>query len=265
MRNTENEDRLRALLGPERGKNVFWLTETDSTNRQLRTLAESGAEAGTVLLADAQTAGRGRLGRSFASPMGKGLYLSYLLRPEISPAELGKLTPWAAVAVRRAVQAVCGLEADIKWVNDLLCHGRKLCGILTEGAFREGRLRYAVLGIGLNVTALPEDLPTELREKATSVYRETGDIPDRTVLAAAIGRALDALPELWESGDEAYYREYRAHCVTLGRQVRLSSGETGFAAGLDRDYALLLRSDDGTERRVLSGEALYTQEDNRSE
>ena len=165
-RNTEMEVRLRALLGREREGDIFWLSETDSTNRQLRTPADSGAAAGTVLLADGQSAGRGRLGRSFASPAGKGLYLSYLLRPDIPPPALGRLTPWAAVAVRRAVGAVCGLGADIKWVNDLLCRGRKLCGILTEGAFRDGKLRYAVLGVGLNVSALPEDLPAELRETA---------------------------------------------------------------------------------------------------
>ena len=251
----EQEACLRALLGQER--DICWLTETDSTNRQLRLLAEHGAAAGSVLLADAQTAGRGRLGRAFASPMGKGLYLSCLLRPAISPAALGKLTPWAAVAVRRAVKAVCGLEADIKWVNDLLCHNRKLCGILTEGAFRDGQLRYAILGIGLNVSALPEDFPPELREIATSVYQETGQFFDRAALAAEIIRELDRLPTLWEYGDEAYFREYRAHCVTLGRYVRLSSGETGFAADLDRDYALLLRRADGTETRVMSGEALF--------
>lgn len=254
-RNTEKEAHLRALLGPERGKDVFWLTTTDSTNRQLRILADSGAAAGTVLLADTQTAGRGRMGRRFASPAGKGLYLSYLLRPDIAPSEVGKLTPWAAVAVRRAVKTVCGLEADIKWVNDLLCYGRKLCGILTEGAFRDGKLCYAVLGVGLNVSALPTDFPIELRETATSVYQETGRLPDRATLASELIRELDELPELGNS--EAYYREYRAHCVTLGKDVRLSGGETGFAADLDRDFALLFRTEDGTEKRVTTGEALF--------
>lgn len=255
-RNGETEARLRALLGSER--DIFWLTETDSTNRQLRILASSGAAGGTALLADMQSAGRGRLGRKFASPMGKGLYLSYLLRTDIPPSELGKLTPWAAVAVRRAVKAVCGLEAEIKWVNDLLCHGRKLCGILTEGAFRAGKLCYAVLGVGLNVSALPGDFPMELRETATSIYQETGRLYDRVALASAIIRELDALPEPGDGG-ETYYREYRAHCVTLGKNVRLSSGETGFAADLDRDYALLLRRADGTETSVMSGEALFTE------
>lgn len=256
-RSIENEERLRTLLGPERAGDIFWLRSTDSTNRQLKTLAESGTAAGTVLLADAQTAGRGRSGRQFASPMGKGLYLSCLLRPEIVPGELGKLTPRAAVAVRRAVEAVCGLEADIKWVNDLLCHGRKLCGILTEGAFRDGEFGFAVLGVGLNVSALPGDLPPELWETATSIYRETGTIPDRAELAAEIIRELDRLPGLWDSGGEAYYEEYRTHCVTLGKQVRLSTGESGLAAALDRDYSLLLRAADGTETRIRSGEAVF--------
>lgn len=251
----ENEARLRERLGPERGGSVLWLTETDSTNRQLRLLAESGAEAGTVLLADSQTAGRGRLGRSFASPAGKGLYLSLLL-PAFPAEELGKLTPRAAVAVRRAVKSVCGLETDIKWVNDLLVNGKKLCGILTEGAFREGRLQYAVLGVGLNVSALPEDFPAELRETATSILRETGRAIDRAALAAELIRELDRLQDPGEGDGKADFREYRAHCVTLGRHVRLSTGETGFAAALERDYALLLRREDGSELRVSSGEAL---------
>ncbi len=255
-RNTAAEARLHSLLPGYAGE-LFWLRETDSTNRQLRILAETGAEAGTVLLADGQTAGHGRLGRSFASPDGKGLYLSLLLRPEVSPTELGSLTPWAAVAVRRAVREVCGLNADIKWVNDLLCRGRKLCGILTEGAFREGKVQYAVLGVGVNLSALPEDFPPELRETATSIRQETGLSPEREALAAAVIRELAELPRLWKTGGEAYFTEYCSACVTLGQPVRLSDGTEGVAETLGRDFALLLRLPDGGLQRVQSGEAVF--------
>lgn len=251
-RNLEAEARLTALL-PEGG--FLWLRETDSTNRQLRILAASGAAAGTALLADRQTDGRGRMGRSFASPAGKGLYVSVLLRPGLAPDSLGCLTPWAAVAVRRAVRETCGLDAQIKWVNDLLCRGKKLCGILTEGAFRDGEAQFAVLGVGLNVSALPSDFPPELRETATSVLLETGAAPPVETLAAAVIRALRALPEHWKTGGAALCDEYRAACVTIGRPVRLTDGTEGFAEDVEADFALRVRLADGGVRRVRSGEA----------
>ena len=251
-RNMAAEARLRALLP---GAEVRWLRETDSTNRQLRLLADGGAPEGTVLLADHQTAGRGRLGRRFESPAGKGLYLSLLLRPRVSPEALGSLTPWAAVAVRRAIRSACGLDAGIKWVNDLVCRGRQLCGIRTEGAFRDGEVQFAVLGVGLNVSALPGDFPGELRETATSILQETGLAPEREALAAALIRELRELPGCWETGGDALYKAYRDACVTLGRPVRLSDGTEGFAEDLERDFALRLRLPDGTFRRVQSGEA----------
>ena len=248
-RNTDAEARLRSLL-PEGG--FLWLRETDSTNRQLRSLAASGAEAGTALLADYQTAGRGRMGRSFASPAGKGLYLSVLLRPDM--AALETLTPRAAVALRRVLREVCGLDAQIKWVNDLLCHGKKLCGILTEGAFRDGEAQFAVLGVGLNVSALPSDFPPELRETATSVLLETGAAPPMETLAAAVIRALRALPELGETDGAAFLAEYRAACVTPGQPVRLTDGTAGFAEDVEADYSLRVRTAEGEIRRVRSGE-----------
>ena len=251
----EQEALLRTLLGAERDAPVFWLGETDSTNRQLRLLADAGAPAGTVLLSHGQSAGRGRLGRSFVSPAGKGLYLSVLLRPDLPPEDFGQLTPRAALAVRRALEAVCGLRPEVKWVNDLLCRGRKLCGILTEGVFRPGAPAAAVLGVGLNVSAMPGDFPSELRETVTSVLLETGKAPGQAALAAAVIRELGALAAL--SDGEADYGEYRAACVTLGRRVRLSDGTEGVAADVDRDYCLLVRLPDGTLRPVRSGEAVF--------
>ena len=254
---TENERlaALRALLPEGRGGLLAWPEEVGSTNRALRALAEAGAEAGSAFLAEGQTAGRGRLGRRFASPRGKGLYLSLLLRPELPPEALGELPAWAAVAVRRALLRCCGLSAEIKWVNDLLCRGRKLCGILAEGVLREGRRESGVLGVGINVSGEREDFPPELRETATSVLLETGRAPDRIALAAAVLRELDALAGSCPTGREAVLAEYRESCVTLGRRVLLSDGTEGEAQAIGEDFALLVRLEDGTLRTLRSGEA----------
>ena len=254
---TENERlaALRALLPEGRGGLLAWPEEVDSTNRALRALAEAGAEAGSAFLAEGQTAGRGRLGRRFASPRGKGLYLSLLLRPELPPEALGELPAWAAVAVRRALLRCCGLSAEIKWVNDLLCRGRKLCGIVAEGVLREGRLESVVLGVGINVSGEREDFPPELRETATSVLLETGRAPDRAALAAALLRELDAMAEAFPRGRQKVWEEYRAHCVTLGKAVTLTDGTEGTAEELGEDFSLLLRLSDGSLRRLRSGEA----------
>ena len=232
-----------------------WPEEADSTNRALRELAEAGAEAGSAFLAEGQTAGRGRLGRRFESPAGKGLYLSYLLRPRLEPEEAGEFPAWAAVAARRAILACCGLETEIKWVNDLLAGGRKLCGILAEGVLREGRVQSVILGIGINTAAGREDFPPELRETATSVFLETGSVPDRTRLAAALLRELDALAETFPQGRQAVWEEYRACCATLGKTVTLSDGTEGAAEALGEDFSLLLRTSEGALRRLRSGEA----------
>lgn len=144
----------------------------ESTNRTAKLLALEGAAHGTLVLAGGQTAGRGRLGRSFASPAGKGVYCSVVLRPPLPAANAQTATIGAAVAVCRAVQTLCGLELAIKWVNDLYYKGKKVCGILTEAGtdLESGQLEWLVVGIGLNLTATAEDFPPELTAKAGSLY-----------------------------------------------------------------------------------------------
>ncbi len=246
---------LASLLPEGRGGLLRWPEEADSTNLALRALAEAGAAAGSAYLAEGQTAGRGRLGRRFASPAGKGLYLSYLLRPRLEPEAIGELPAWTAAAVRRALLRCCGLDTEIKWVNDLLSRGRKLCGILAEGILREGKVQSVVLGIGINTAAESEDFPPELRETATSVYLETGAAPDRAALAAALLRELDALAEAYPRGRREVWAEYRARCVTLGKAVTLTDGTEGTAEDLGEDFSLLVRLPDGALRRLRSGEA----------
>lgn len=250
---------LAARLSPERPGLVRWPEETDSTNTGLKAWAEEGAPAGSVLLAERQRAGRGRLGRRFESPPG-GLYLSYLLRPALAPAEMGEITPWAAVAVRRALGDCCGLWPEIKWVNDLVWQGKKLCGILCESVLRGGRAESLIVGIGINVDTAPEEFSPALRETAASLRSLGFPVKDRSALAAALIRALDAMAREFPAGGEERWLEYRAHCLTLGKRVTLPDGTEGLAEDLDRDYALLVRTADGSVRRLRSGEATLHRE-----
>ena len=152
------------------GKEISYLSSVPSTNDLMKAMAEAGAEEGTVLLAGEQTRGKGRLGRSFTSAAGKGVYLSALLRPDLPPEALLPLTGFVAEAMARAVRRATGAQASIKWVNDLILNDRKLCGILTESAFSAGgRLRYVVVGVGLNVNYDRTDFPEALRDTATSL------------------------------------------------------------------------------------------------
>ncbi|MHC1786887.1 MAG: biotin--[acetyl-CoA-carboxylase] ligase [Christensenellales bacterium] len=229
------------------------LALVDSTNLAARAWAEEGAEQGATLLADAQSAGRGRLGRSFFSP-GGGLYMSSILYPgDLAP---GLLTTLAAVCVLRAVKQTLGIDLKIKWVNDLLLEGRKVCGILAEGLRPQGKPPLVILGIGINtgLTGFPQDL----QGQAGTLARE-GRVIDREALAAAILNELMAgLPVM-----PAHLPDYRAHCLTLGQTVRFTQGrETGLGLALDVDEggALLIRTEGGI-LRLIAGEASLRQPD----
>ena len=229
-----------------------------STNTVLKERAAAGAPHGLVLAAGEQTGGRGRMGRKFFSPADTGLYMSLLLRPERSAAETTMLTAAAAVAVAESVEALSGRKTEIKWVNDVLIAGKKICGILTEASvdWKTGLVDYAVVGIGVNTRLPSGDFPDELRETAGAVFRD-GEIPElRCCLAAAI---LDRLTELCAAPDsEECYRAYRDRSSVLGREINilLPGKEPGSAHVLDieRDYALLVRLTDGTLQRVNAGE-----------
>lgn len=236
------------------------LAETDSTNAQLKRLAAEGVPEGSAVFARCQTSGRGRLGRSFASPPG-GMYVSVLWRPEACD-RLFCLTALAAVAVCRALSTVCGVETQIKWRNDLLLGGKKLCGILTELLSGSNGINAAVIGIGINVNT-PVFAP-ELHGKATSLLLETGRVTDENVLAAALLRELGAAREALRGNCEAYMTEYAAACVTVGRRVLVLRGDQtrpALAIGLDDCGALRVRYDDGTEETISTGEASIRNED----
>ncbi len=225
----------------------------ESTNKTAKELANHGASGGTVVLAEQQSGGRGRLGRSFYSPSGAGIYMTVLLRPT-EPAETTMLiTSAAAVAVCRALKAVCGLEAQIKWVNDVYLDGRKLCGILTEAAvnFEDHRMDYLIIGIGINVTN--GDFPPELREAAISLEEKLGRRLPRSPL---IGELLNQLSEI-DLSQKQFLEEYRARSFVLGSYVNVISPtgtERALAVNINDQGHLLIRLDDGTEKALSSGE-----------
>lgn len=234
----------------------------DSTNNYLKKLASEGAAEGTVVIADAQTAGRGRMGRSFASAPGCGIYMSMLLRPENCGVDCASsLTAVAAVAVCRAIEKVCGRAPGIKWINDLYLRGRKICGILCESSVKDGKVDYAVLGIGLNVTTKAEDFPEELRETAGSLYTQTGFVFERGKLIAAIIAELSSLYSAWLEGPSVCHAEYKRRCIVLDRQITVSAPDGEFEAvaeNISSDYGLVLRMPDGGQRTVHSGEVKLT-------
>lgn len=242
------------------GRELQCFDEIDSTNNYAKRIALSGAPDGTVIVADCQTAGRGRMDRSFQSPKGKGIYLTALLRPELPPERLLPVTALAGVAVCAAVERVCGVRPGLKWPNDPVLGSRKLCGILTELSVEAetGRAQYLVLGIGVNVLQTAEDFTPEVAEVATSLAMALGRPVSRPALAAALIEELDRLYTALRAGDlSEYLAAYRRDCVNLGKAVQLISPagrETVTAVGIDGDFGLVVRGADGEERAVRSGE-----------
>jgi BirA family biotin operon repressor/biotin-[acetyl-CoA-carboxylase] ligase len=226
---------------------LIHLESVDSTNNFLKALALTGAAPGTAVLADGQTAGRGRGEHGFYSPPGEGLYLSVLLCPAAPVEALPQLTAWAGVAVCRALGGL-GVDAGIKWVNDLALGGRKLGGILTELLPPRDGVCPVVVGVGLDL--LQESFPAELAPIATSVLRETGRHIPVPRAAEAVLRELLALETAFPREKAGYLADYRRLCVTTGRQVSyLTLGETrtGLARSVDEDFGLVVDGSGGRE------------------
>ena len=230
-------------------ENIHYFDSIDSTNTRAKQLASQGAPQGTVLIADTQTGGRGRLGRSFESPKGTGIYLSVILRPRCAAEKLMHLTCAVGVAVCDGIEASCGVRPRIKWINDLILGNKKLGGILTELSLDSlGNVSYAVIGIGINVGATPDGV----NEIATSL-QEAGFIVDRAKLIAEILQKLEHLSVT----DTSVMEQYRKDCLTLGQQVRVLKSDGisyGTAVDIDDRGGLLVRDTDGNTQTVSSGE-----------
>ncbi len=234
---------------------LHWFDSTDSTNTQAKILAQQGAPQGTAVAAGFQSAGRGRMGRSFHSPADSGIYLSMILRPECPPQALMHLTCAVGVAMCDALEESCSLRPGIKWINDLVLQERKVGGILTElGLAGNGAVDYAIVGIGINCNQL--QFPPELAQIATSVRCATGRLVDTAALTAAMLARLEGMSrELFSQKAERMDR-YRRDCLTLGKQVQLHGSLTGPALALDvdEDGGLLVRLENGRIHTVQSGE-----------
>lgn len=222
-------------------------------------MAEKGAPHGTVLAAGQQTGGRGRLGRSFHSPAGKGIYLSVILRPECKPEALMHLTCAVAVAACDAIESVTGMRPGVKWINDLVCGKKKLGGILTELSLDAvtGTVRYAVVGIGINCTHEASDFPKELQCIATSLLTVTGKHFDPALLIANLSEALMQMSDTLFTEKTATMERYREACITVGQPIVLLRGDSkryGLALGIEENGGLLVRFEDSTLEVVSSGE-----------
>lgn len=248
------QDILRSLSGHPWQDSILWFDTIDSTNTQAKLLAAQGAPHGTVLIADHQTGGRGRLGRQFLSPAGTGIYMSVILRPNCPPAQLMHLTCAAAVAMCDAVEAAAGFRPGIKWTNDLVHQNRKLAGILTElGLAPNGTVAWAVIGVGINCLQTEADFDPAIRSFAGSVSMFAPC--NRARLAASMVEAFAAMDL---SQKAAIMSRYRADCITLGREISLVRADDqprhGRAVDIDEDGALVVEFAPGVRETVNSGE-----------
>ncbi len=245
-------------MNPSSFSRVFLLSTT-STNDVARDLASRGAPEGTVVVADYQTAGRGRMGRRWLAPPGTALLCSILFRPDVSPDRAHDLTTIVALAAADAVQETAELAVALKWPNDLIVvrpeGWRKLGGLLAETGFSADRLEYVVVGIGINVNIPPEAL-SDLAPDATSVLAETGRETDRHLLLERMLAGIAARYQRWYAGERPH-AEWATRLATLGRPVRVVTAEGeqhGIAEGVNEDGALLLRTPDGALHRVRVGD-----------
>ena len=228
-RNRLDEAEIRRFLTAEAPVREIEIHElVDSTNNRAKQLAAAGAPHGTLVAAEAQTGGRGRMGRSFFSPPGAGIYLSFILRPDCAPEQAAMLTSLMAAAAARAVENLTGADVKIKWVNDLYLGGRKICGILCEAGLgaEAGTVDYVVAGIGINVNRMV--FPPELRDIATSIGNECGTEPDRNRLAAEIANQIGVLYPRLETGE--FLAECRRRSNVIGREVLVIEGENRYPA-----------------------------------
>lgn len=229
-----------------------------STNTVLKEMAEQGAPEGTVVIAEEQTAGKGRMGKSFYSPSKTGIYISILLRPTISAEESLFLTTSAAVATAKAIEDVSEKVAFIKWVNDIYLDNKKVCGILTEGAFNveTNQLDYAIVGIGINICFPKDGFPTEIEKIATAVFdKETDSINKRSILIAHL---LDYFMEYYKNfHSKKYVKEYIQRSLILGKEINIIDGNETLPATameIDNKCRLKVKLKDGSTRWLSSGE-----------
>ena len=252
------------------GQPLHFFPTIDSTNTYAAHLAREGAPEGTTVIADSQSGGKGRLGRSWVSPPNVNLYLSVLLRPPVSTAVAPQLNLLAAIAVADAIRETTRLSPAIKWPNDVLVADKKVCGILAEMQSDTGGLRAVIVGIGVNINAPLSAFPEELRDKASSLLIAGGQTIDRSTFTASLLTHLEKSYVLWLqegfSTLHSHWERYAAHL--LGTRISVAALEgtvVGTVLGLDQDGALLVQGDNGEQHRLLAGDVTVLGGYNRGE
>ncbi len=254
-----SEEGIRMHLPPEcREINVHVMQETASTNTVAKQAAAQGAQDGSLFVAERQTAGRGRRGRSFFCVPGGAISMSLLIRPELAAEDAVFLTTAACVAVHRAIRAATGIVTDIKWVNDLYYQGKKVCGILTEAVTNceTGIVDCVILGIGINFNIAPEQFPEELRDVAGALYDGIRRVPAtrNRLIAEAVSQLTRVMADL---GERAFLEEYREHSMLIGKHILVLSQrdpEEAVAVGISGNGGLVIELPDGSRRVLNTGE-----------
>lgn len=239
------------------GANYIWKEEIDSTNEEAKRLAAAGAVHGTVVAAGKQTKGKGRRGRTWESPEGDNIYLTILLRPDIEPQYASMMTLVAAFSAAKTVEKSTGASCQIKWPNDLVLNGKKICGILTEMSMDAHGIAYIIVGIGINVNM--EHFPEEIAHMATSLKREIGKQIDVNGLIASLLEEFEKDYHIFMDhlSLRPFLNEYNKRLANAGQQVQILSGPEKtlrFAHGIDESGALIVSDENGKMERIISGE-----------
>ncbi len=254
---------LKGLKTSVVGKKLFVFESIDSTNACAKTLAETGTPEGTVVVAEHQSAGRGRQGRTWSSEPGRNLLLSIVLRPNLPKDGCGFLTFFSAVFIARALERATGRPVECKWPNDLLIGGKKCCGILLENSFSQDVLDYSVIGIGINVNQTTFE--GDLADRATSLSREYHTEFDRTKLLQTLLQEADTLLSTLKKGDTGnIMSEWNNRCTMFGKSVTISHGEdttTGVAVSLNADGGLIIQTPSGESTFYAGDVSVVQQED----
>lgn len=238
------------------GKERRYYKEVDSTNTKAKEWAREGAKDGSLVLADRQTSGKGRNGRIWDSPPGVGIWMSTILRPSLNPQDVPQLSLIAGVAICKAIQQCTGLDAKIKWPNDVVVEGKKVCGILCEMQVIQERVKYAIVGIGINVNTeiFPQDLP-----HASSLYLLSGKKQDREEMITCLCQYFDSYYKSYEETACLTFlmEEYKSNCITLNNKVKILDNKESYeayASDISQEGHLILRLPDGSKKEVFAGE-----------
>ncbi len=240
------------------GREIIFFDTLNSTNTSAMEFAEKGCPEGTVIIADSQTSGKGRLGRKWLSPPGKNLYMSIILRPTFSPRDAAIVTLMSAVACASSIKKLLAIPISIKWPNDIIVSNRKLGGILTEIKADMDRIFHAVIGIGININLAVEEMPEDIKGIATSIKNETGNVVSRTQTALEILTELDKwYILLLTSGNKPIIQEWRRLSSTIGRRVKITVGDkifAGIAEDIDEEGMLLVKQHDNSIKKISAGD-----------